>query len=335
MSKRYFIKLRPLNSFYFGSIKEFGDRKNPNEYFLKSERYPQQTAVLGMLRKKILEDNELLVPHEKRDKVHRSKEIEYIGEIKKDLSKSVLGKILELSSIQIYVDDVMCCYSYYDKKDEIKFSSEEFYTNKGVKKLYEYDAKNFGHNIVNIGKNKKVELEESIEVGINSFSKKNSTGDDKTFFKKSRYKFKTKNCYFGFYIELEEDVKLKNGIVQLGDRHSIFTFEVEEAKENIDTKEVFEYNNAILFISDCFLEREDLDKILKKSKGLLIQNNKFKFLVRDEKNRKMENDVQNLISRGSIILLDDEREILNILGSEKYNLYKKVGFNNFINGGTN
>ena len=67
----YFIKLKPLNPFYFGSTKSFDDnRVNENykkPYFLKGNLYPQQTAILGMLRKKILEDNGILVENVKRN----------------------------------------------------------------------------------------------------------------------------------------------------------------------------------------------------------------------------------------------------------------------------
>lgn len=328
MEKTYFVKLKPLNSFYFGSIKEFGNKND--EYFLKSATYPQQTAVLGMLRKKILEDNGLLLPQELRTKEHRDKEKEYIGEIKPNFQESKLGKIKKVTDVQIYLNDDMYVLAY----DKQSFTEQFHCTSKGRKKLYKYDAKNFQCKIRDLNNLEKIlELKESVEVGINSFKRKNYNDEEKAFFKKSRYKLEDRGAYFGFYVTLDENVKLENGIVQLGDRHSVFSFEIEEKKEEkVNYKNLVD-NNVIFFLSDFYIDNDDLDLILEKSNGILIQNTKFKFIARDDKNQRQKVDLKNLISRGSIILLDENKEILDILNNKKYTIYEKIGFNKFIIGG--
>ena len=335
MAKEFFIKLTPLNSFYFGSTKEFGDKNN--EYFLKSGLYPQQTAVLGMLRKKILEDNELLLPHTERTKEHREKEREFIGDIKPNLQDSTFGLIKKVSTVQIYSNNVLYIFSYGLGKEN-NFMPNKILTNKGEKRLYNYDYKNFEGKLTGESSNKKLKefLTSSIEIGINSFKRKNSNIEEKAFFKKERYNFNSSKEYFGFYVSLDEKVKLKNGIVQLGDKYSIFTMEVFEKKEErLDINKKFNLKNIIYFLSDAFLDEEDLKEILKLSEGILVQNNKFKFISRNEKNERNTASLQNLVSRGSMFIIDENKKIINILNNEKYNNYKKIGLNNFEIGGEN
>lgn len=49
----YLLGLKPLGSFFFGGEVTFGDGENIN-YLVKSNFFPQQTTVLGMLRKEML-----------------------------------------------------------------------------------------------------------------------------------------------------------------------------------------------------------------------------------------------------------------------------------------
>lgn len=49
----YLIKLTPLDKFFFGQKKTFGD-DNVN-YVVYSSFFPQQTALLGLLRYQVLQ----------------------------------------------------------------------------------------------------------------------------------------------------------------------------------------------------------------------------------------------------------------------------------------
>ena len=50
---KYKIDLKPIGTFFFGSDKKFGEGDEVN-YFAQSSLFPQQTSILGMLRKEIL-----------------------------------------------------------------------------------------------------------------------------------------------------------------------------------------------------------------------------------------------------------------------------------------
>lgn len=329
----YFIKLKPLNPFYFGSTKSFDDnRVNENykkPYFLKGNLYPQQTAILGMLRKKILEDNSILVENVKRNNEQKNKEKEYIGKITNDLSESTFGKIENISSVQIYIEDRP--YYYYEDNKEgeerVKFSQNKNLTNKnGGKKLLEYSPKNFGEYFKRFENgNRKSKDEIFTEVTEFGIDKQKKEGEDNSLFKKQRYLFKEKNIYFGLYVVLK-DTDIKNGFVQLGDKYSIFYLEVEEKEKKLEIDEN-KKNNLILFTSDMYIEQNDLSKLLELSEGMILKNNKFKF-INDDNNKFYKNKKsQNLIKRGSILI--SNKEILDILKDKKYENYKKVGFNDY------
>jgi CRISPR-associated protein Cmr3 len=53
MSKKYLIKLTPLDTFFFGGESTFGEGLAAN-YLAKSNLFPQQTALLGVLRHQLL-----------------------------------------------------------------------------------------------------------------------------------------------------------------------------------------------------------------------------------------------------------------------------------------
>ena len=329
----YFIKLKPLNPFYFGSTKSFDDnRVNENykkPYFLKGNLYPQQTAILGMLRKKILEDNGILVENLKRNNEQKNKEKEYIGKITNDLFESTFGKIENISSVQIYIEDRMPYYYYEDNKEEkkAKFCKEKNFTNRnGEKKLLKYNSKNFGEYFKRFENgNQKSKDEVFTEVTEFGIDKQKKEGEDNSLFKKQRYLFKEKNIYFGLYVVLK-DTDIKNGFVQLGDKYSIFYLEVEKKEKKLEIDENRD-NNLILFTSDMYIEQDDLSKLLESSEGMILKNNKFKF-INDDNNKFYKNKKsQNLIKRGSILI--SNKEILDILKDKKYENYKKVGFNDY------
>ncbi|MCK5059489.1 MAG: hypothetical protein KAT34_22760 [Candidatus Aminicenantes bacterium] len=56
--KNYLVTLRPLESFFFGGRKN-SEPEEKKDYYVKSRHFPQQTALLGMLRQELLMQNGL------------------------------------------------------------------------------------------------------------------------------------------------------------------------------------------------------------------------------------------------------------------------------------
>ena len=57
MSQFYRIQLTPLDTLFFGGENTFGQDSGAN-YFAQSNRFPQQTTLLGVLRHQILMQND-------------------------------------------------------------------------------------------------------------------------------------------------------------------------------------------------------------------------------------------------------------------------------------
>lgn len=75
----YVLRLTPFNTFFFGGEKTFGMGGNEN-YLIRSERFPQQTTLLGMLRQMLLEQCGLLGPATNWQISDRNKAAQIIGE---------------------------------------------------------------------------------------------------------------------------------------------------------------------------------------------------------------------------------------------------------------
>ncbi|WMJ82285.1 type III-B CRISPR module-associated Cmr3 family protein [Clostridium sp. MB40-C1] len=54
MKNKYLVTLKPMGSFFFGSERTFGLGEDNEHYIIQSECFPQQTSILGMLRKEML-----------------------------------------------------------------------------------------------------------------------------------------------------------------------------------------------------------------------------------------------------------------------------------------
>ena len=76
-TKKYLIKLTPIDKYFFGGETTFGAVGSSN-YLVKSNYFPQQTGLLGMLRYELLLQNNLLSPGSGRKLDSRA--IDLIGE---------------------------------------------------------------------------------------------------------------------------------------------------------------------------------------------------------------------------------------------------------------
>jgi CRISPR-associated protein Cmr3 len=94
--KNYLIKLTPLGPFFFGGRKR-SEAETETDYYLKSRYFPQQTAVLGMLRHELLMQNEIFP----LNKENRTQAAQLIGACSFDPDKprQEFGVIRELSPL--------------------------------------------------------------------------------------------------------------------------------------------------------------------------------------------------------------------------------------------
>ncbi|MBP2202242.1 CRISPR-associated protein Cmr3 [Methanococcus voltae] len=122
----YLVTLKPIDSYFFGGKETFGEGADDSlkNYLVNSEKFPQQTTVLGMIRKELLK---ITGDYNSDFKKYTEKNIniaDTIGDFKLDLnklenSKTNIGYINSISTVVLYKKD------NEDNEDENKL---EIYT---------------------------------------------------------------------------------------------------------------------------------------------------------------------------------------------------------------
>lgn len=224
---RYLITLKPLEPFLFGGATTFGqigDEAN-SSYLVHSRLYPQQTALLGMLRKELMTQAGVLtrkVRGEWVDPGKKAKAVELVGAEKFDMqreNRQNLGQIKEISPVfllkgeEAYIPKADLDKHPYDRESQV---------------LKGYSPKNdIFDNFVSLQTDAKLK-QEDIFKPVEQIGIKKRGGDD-AFFKKTSYLLEDR---FTFAFYLDTDFPLQNSIVTLGADRSAFSMHVAPA-ENI------------------------------------------------------------------------------------------------------
>ncbi|MEA2091786.1 MAG: type III-B CRISPR module-associated Cmr3 family protein, partial [Campylobacterota bacterium] len=240
---KYLITLKPLEPFMFGGDQTFGTLgdKEAGSYLVKSQQFPQQTALLGMLRKELMTQAGLLTRKRKGEWVDKHKKVDagnLVGYEKvnmKKREKQNLGAINSLSPVFLmqkgkrYIQKVdIDSFSYVHGKLEGYSSKSDIYDNfvslDGAKKL---SSANIFKSIEQTG-NKK-------------------GGKDNSLFKKTSYIFKD-GFHFACYVDIDYD--LEDSIVTLGADQSAFMMSVikdDSSLSYVDT------NGYLTLLSDAYI----------------------------------------------------------------------------------
>lgn len=279
----YLVKLTPVEKFFFGQKNTF-EEDNVN-YFVRSSHFPQQTALLGLLRYQLLlnagadifSDNKIVEATEAAKLIGKQSfspfsKGEGFGVIK---GVSPIFLIDSKNSEEIYFP----AGKRYQKKD--KGGSYEFLSlscKEGLPLLANYSPK---AGLPDMWINSKGELldedtlfVEDSRVGIRKDYKGNT--DDNSFFYETFYCFNNendkRNLCFAFYceleLELETEKKFSNRIVHLGGERQPFSMEVIKVNpvEGYTSKtEAIKYEKdenyyTVMLLSDAYIESEVVDE---------------------------------------------------------------------------
>lgn len=325
---KYSIKLTPLAPFFFGSEKTFGDGQNQN-YFAKSNPFPQQTTVLGMLRKEILIQakvfKEKWVDYSDVDKKLMT---EYIGTNSFQVnSTNDIGKIQKLSPVFIVGENESYIQKPFDSDLEIKKVNGKSNLDKSVEYIpytEGYKAKNGGlPNSFRSTKNNTKEFDKIFSEFIKVGNAKDREEDDNDKFFKQLFYTMMKEFSFAFFAEI--DFELKPSVVFMGADNSSFKFDVEK------TNSTFE---------DLFMQTPAVDKITLLSDALVNEEiysvcefaiaKSIDFRITDvrpgnfTKSKKYE-----MLKRGSVLFFESDKKhliegMLNNISLQKigYNIYR-------------
>lgn len=354
---KYKISLKPLSEFYFGQEKyRYINDDNQIEveeanYNLKSGYYPQQTALLGMLRKEVL----------KAKGHYRQNFEEYLNHYycKKETINQLIGeesfKFEKKQSFGLikYISPLILANKddyYMPMPKNLIFNKENSVNNTiSTIELDDFNPKKYNPTqLVRINKeNSKYVFSEIIPFESTTLyasgpylkksqvrikRSKNGMTQEDSYFKQDYYILKS-GYEFVFWADFEEDV-LQNQIVEVGGNNSLFKMKVEKVQEDSYIKIVKEANESIntnlknlLILSPTFLSQEDYKKI---KSGFIdtigFRNtwmNSWKYQKSDKK--------YYLLDAGSIIIsenVEEIKEIQNKILSNKQ-LYN-IGYNHAI-----
>ncbi len=286
----YLCKLKPLEEYFFGGERTFdfdGEKASSSaktRYYIKSEKWPNQSTLLGILRYIVLEKNGYLRELEKEDSGGEEAKCRdrLIGENGFALSGKVsnYGVIKEISPIFLMdsAEDrwIRTPLNHQVKKDEkyngsyvpMEMSEQQILTEKGKISLpTSFVAKDgLTESVMNIEKDrnhiiKNVESFQDIKGVIKPIEKtgiaKNESED--AFFKKVYWHMDESFC-FAFYFKADDDVHMDklfkadegkkdslSGVVFLGQGKSAFNYSFVKTEQDDPLKEMQETINNIGF----------------------------------------------------------------------------------------
>lgn len=259
--KTYKIDLRPMDVFFFGGEQHFGEGDDAN-YFVRSNYFPQQSGILGMLRHQLLIQNDCIpiTPNNK------SKVSGLIGEESYDIhTAKTFGAIQQISPLFISKGtDLLfpeACEFYINKKDSPECLSQiDVATVIGKTMIYpNIDSS----SVVSVGKEYlgKYDIKELLvskkgdrinfhldkefiktgtlpdngvfietgKPGIQKLARKQKGQKDQGFYKQYSWSFPEGVC-FTFFAEIDRDVakNFQTGRIMLGGEKSAFHMVVNE-----------------------------------------------------------------------------------------------------------
>ena len=289
---KYLVTLSPLEPFLFGGDNTFGklgDEIN-GTYLVKSRQFPQQSAILGMLKKEIMTQNNLLTRQLKGEWVepkNKQKAENLVGFEKFDIfSKSIqnFGKIKNISPM------------FFIKNDEIfikKVDIDSFDFEDGVLKGYKTKIDIYD-NFINIATNEKLTSDKIFKPIEKTANKKG--GEENSLFKKTSYLLND-NFKFAFYLDCDCD--LKNSIITLGADRSSFKMEVKEDNSTLNYEDKKAY---LTLISDAYITlslKDNCDFAISSEISYQnLQNQKHAF----KHNEFKKSDKVYLYEKGSVII---------------------------------
>lgn len=311
---RYLITLKPLQPYLFGgdtTFGTFGDEKY-SSYLVHSRKFPQQSAILGMLKKEIMTQSGTLtkkVRGEWVDKHQKSEATTLVGDEKFNIFSNEMqnfGAIKSLEPIFLIQKD-----KRYIKKVDI-----DRYTYKdGL--LQGYDAKkDIYDNFVEIKSNETLSSDDIFEaveqIGNSKFDKKDS------LFKKTSYKLKD-DFRFAFYLEC--DYELSNSIVALGADRSSFKLEVKEENSRLNYND---QNGYLTLLSDSYITlslKENCDFAITSEINYKQLTNNF------QKNKRTFSKSKKayLYEKGSVILNPSDKLLENLNNKN----CQQIGYNKY------
>ncbi len=237
------VTLKPLEPFMFGGDQTFGTLgdKEAGSYLVHSRLFPQQTALLGMLKKEMMTQAGLLTRKRRGewvDKQQKKNAVQLVGEEKFSMLKQEVqnfGAIKNISPIFLkqkekrYIKKVdIDSYPYVDGKLEGYDSKKDIYD-----------------NFISLDGAEKLSSEKIFKAVEQTGNKKG--GEENSLFKKTSYML-VNDFVFAFYVDV--DFALESSMVTLGADRSAFSMHVETTEEKL---QYVDKKGYLTLLSDAYI----------------------------------------------------------------------------------
>ncbi len=360
----YRIELEPLGDFFFGGENTFGENTSNNDnsraqkekdkknYFAKSTRFPQQSALLGMLRFELLKEKALLPLSQNKDEARQligGKSFDFERN-RFDFDFGIIEKISPLFLADSGQDFIPVPFDFKYQDDITWLNDNRVYIAGTVKTrqidILTYDVKKHSYESHYIGshdKDKKpyaesVFFKPAVKVGLNTI--KNRDGDDKEAYFKQEFIRMKGNHHFAFYAQLKEDVfeETKDRLIFLGGEQSMFRMKIKKAENTYEQvcKRLFDAKDKIILISDAYIsseQKEVLDESTDFAWSDTVVFRNIKTSVKETTDyiaKPCKSSKVHLIKKGSVFYYSSSEARNKIIESITNSNLQKCGFNFYI-----
>lgn len=346
---RYLVRLKPMDSFFFSGRETFrfskGEKSKDTNHFVMSEKYPQQTTILGMIKR------ELLI----MKGYYRENRMDYAKDIGKSLNSEELYKLVgrgsfnpnttnnfgiieEISPLFLWKEKEFYInapldngYDYEEQKGSVYLggTTEDVKGKIGVLKGYK-DKDGLKRKIIAVNPYNPINeykesdiFKEDIRIGI-------GVKDEEAFYKQQFYRLEN-DFEFAFFLELSEDLfgKEYTSTVYIGGESKPFKLTIEKSDKQIFEKYEMQ-GNRIVCVSDVILEESNFEKI-KKDSSLIVGETKYFKNFRVVEGKKEDSNAMLILKRGTVIFTEKDKveEIKKIIEKEEN---QKIGYNHILGG---
>jgi CRISPR-associated protein Cmr3 len=361
--KTYDVTLTPLEPYFFGGEKTFHKelKEDKQEYYVRSNLYPQQTALLGAIRYVLLEQNGLLPVQE-----NKINAVDLIGTESfniTDTNVQSFGIIKFLSPV--FFKKGMEWFRMLEKNNGFLLQNARGTfiqvgaggSEKPALLLKDYDAKK-GLNTQWIGNSSTILSSEDLfyeteQIGIQKH--KNDRDDEEAFYKQVYIHLKD-DYSFAFQIVLKENkrfvfdnpengeqqIQFADSIIMMGGERSPFRMHIEES--NQDFHEILHKADHIdapklILLSDALVDPMDL-QICRFVLSDTLEFRQFRTSVTQTESylsRKKEDGLKtpkrsskfNLLAKGGVIYFNKNADLESFANKLKNHPAFQIGFNHF------
>ena len=343
MSK-YLITLTPTERFFFGGDITFSysDQKSEyDSYIIRSNRFPQQTSLLGMLRFLILRNDKNAFDESKQEIKDRKQASDLIGAKSFRIGEhNDFGVIKSISPCFIQLKDngewTNMDIIPFDESLSVDYSqntsvtlnglafeipSMEYNPKEGIKRRFKYANSKY-KNVEDI-------FEEDLRNGIDRDIKTGKT-EDAALFKQISYRFK-EECRFAFEADVERvELKQYSGqVVSVGGDSSQFIIEIFDISNHEATKTT--KGGSVVLLSPSYIE--DISSV----RFAITETITFKCMKTETEkinsyNKKNEvydySKKVSLYDAGSVFYCKEVDAFIKEI--KKHSDFRQIGYNHFI-----